>query len=108
MSDQSMRNEKPTPRFAAPMFESADGLYPSGLRVVSTTSPGFTFARPTPKSFRFVDENGAREVLVLHRDGRVEIGAHLTPDEAGQKVFEILKGLWAQHMGATAEKPPTT
>ena len=101
-----MRNEKPTPRFAAPMFESADGLYSSGLRVVSTTSPGFTFARPTPKSFRFVD--GAREVLVLHCDGRVEIGAHLTPDEAGQKVFEILKGLWAQHMGATAEKPPTT
>ena len=42
------------------------------------------------------------------RVDRVEIGAHLTPDEAGQKVFEILKGLWAQHMGATAEKPPTT
>jgi len=100
-----MSDEKQGPRFAAPMFESADGLHSSGIRLAST-GPGvhFRFHEP-PKSFRFVDENGAREVLVLHRDGRVEIGAHLTPDAAGQKVFEVLRALWAQHMGAP---PPST
>lgn len=61
---------------------------------------GLAIGRPPPTSFRFVDENGTRDVLVLHRDGRVEIGAHLTPDEAGQRVFEILRDLWARHMGA--------
>ena len=79
--------------------EKRDGFPPIALRPTSGDGTPLTLGRPSAKSLRFVDENGTRDVLVLHRDGRVEIGAHLTPDEAGQKVFEILKGLWAQHMG---------
>lgn len=89
-----------TDRDSAATLATSDETLSSGMRV--TSGMVLTF-RPPPTSFRFVDEYGAREVLVLHRDGRVEIGAHLTPDEAGQKVFEILKTLWAQHMGGAKE-----
>ncbi len=70
------------------------------LPLTTPTSECLTFWSQPSTSFRFVDENGTRDVLVLHRDGRVEVGSHLTPDDAGRKVFESLRSLWAQHMGA--------
>jgi len=74
----------------------------NGSYLHSAQAPEAVFWKPA-ESFRFVDENGTRGVLVLHRDGRVEVGAHLTPDEAGQRVFEMLRDLWRQHMGEPAK-----
>jgi len=75
------------------------------LETKTTTNGAYLLSGswPPPASFCFLDENGTRNVLILHRDGRVEIGNHLTPDEAGQKVFEMLRALWGQYMG-TLEK----